>query len=131
MWSVQKTLLKRGNKMRAVDTYNSYGKITISQDAIAIVAGFYALDCYGVTDLVSHNIANSVKYLVKKQPYAKGVRITNIDNRINIDLHCIIKYGVSISAVAESLKKTVKYGVEKFTGMIVDKINVHVCGVQV
>ena len=48
-----------------------------------------------------------------------------------IDIHCILKYGISLSAVAESLKKTVKYTVEDFTGMIVDTVNVHVVGVRV
>ena len=114
-----------------VDTNNYYGKISISNDAIAVVAGFSALECYGVVDLVLHNMKNSIKYLVKKQNYAKGIEIKNIDNRITIEIYCIFKYGVSISAVAESLKKSVKYSVENFTGMIVENVNVHICGVQV
>lgn len=114
-----------------VDTNNFYGQISISNDAIAVVAGFSALGVYGVTDLVSYNIKDSVKYLIKKRPYSRGVVISNKENRITIDIFCIFKYGVSISAVADSLKKTVKYSVENFTGMIVDNVNVHVCGVQV
>ena len=39
-------------------------------------------------------------------------------------------YGVSINAVAESLKESVKYKVEKFTGMIVDTVNVNIIGVK-
>ena len=42
-----------------------------------------------------------------------------------------MKYGVSVSAVAESLRNTVKYTVENFTGMLVDAVNVHVVGVRV
>ncbi len=42
----------------------------------------------------------------------------------------IIKFGVSIKAVCESLKEAVKYHVEKFTGMIVDTVNVNVIGVK-
>jgi uncharacterized alkaline shock family protein YloU len=41
-----------------------------------------------------------------------------------------MKYGVSISAVAESLKEAIKYKVEGFTGMIVDTVNVNVIGVK-
>jgi len=114
-----------------VDTNNYYGKISIADDAIAVVAGFSALECYGVVDLVSNNLKDSIKYLIKKQPYAKGVVVSNNESRITIDVYCIFKYGVSISAVAESLKKSVKYSVENFTGMIVDNVNVHVAGVQV
>lgn len=114
-----------------VGTNNFYGNITINDDAIATVAGYATLDCYGVVDLVSQGLGDSFRELVKKQPYNKGIKILSIDNRIFIDIHCIIKYGVSISAVAESLKKAVKYSVENFTGMIVDTINVHVEGVRV
>ena len=114
-----------------VETNNYYGKITISDSAIASIAGFATLDCYGVVDLVGKSFSDSVIELFKKQPYHKGIKISSFENRIFIDIYCILKYGISISAVAESLKKTVKYSVEDFTGMIVDTVNVHVVGVRV
>ena len=114
-----------------VDTNNYYGNISISDNAIRTVAGFVALDCYGVVDHVSKNFRDSARELFRREKYSKGVTISHIDNRIFIDIHCILKYGVSISAVAESLKKSVKYSVENFTGMIVDTVNVHVVGVCV
>ena len=114
-----------------VDTKNYYGRITISDECIAIVAGYAALDCYGVVDLVANLLKDSLTELFKKQQYSKGVKISNVDNRIFIDIFCILKYGVSVSAVAESLKSAVKYSVENFTGMIVDTVNVHVVGVRV
>ena len=55
---------------------------------------------------------------------------TKNKNRIYIYIFVIIKFGVSISAVAESLKKAVKYKVEQFTGMIVDTVNVNILGVK-
>ena len=114
-----------------VDTNNYYGNISISDNSIRVVAGYAALDCYGVVDLVSKSFLDIARDLFKKEPYSKGVRISHIDNRIYIDIYCILKYGVSISAVAESLRKAVKYSVENFTGMLVDAVNVHVVGVRV
>ncbi len=114
-----------------VDTNNYYGNISISDDAIKVVAGFAVLDCYGVVDLVSKTFKDSAKELFNKESYSRGIKIHNVDNRIFIDVFCIMKYGVSISAVSESLKKSVKYSVENFTGMIVDSVNVHVVGVRV
>lgn len=114
-----------------ITTKNYYGKISISTDAIAAVAGFAALDCYGVVDIVSKSFAGSVKELFTKQQYLKGVNVKVIDGRIFIKVHAIFKYGVSINAVSESLKKSVKYNVEKFTGMIVNSVSVHVEGVRV
>lgn len=114
-----------------VNTANSYGKMFINNEAISVVAGYSALECYGVVDLVSKKLSDNFAELFKKQPLTKGVKILTVDNRIYIDLYVILKYGVSISAVAESLKRSVKYSVEDFTGMIVDSVNVNVIGVRV
>ena len=53
------------------------------------------------------------------------------DNAIEIDFHVIVSYGVSISTVADNLIESVKYKVEEFTGMPVEKINIFVEGVRV
>ena len=115
----------------AVNTSNVYGKISISDEAIAIVAGHTALDCYGIVDLVAKNLSDNFAMLFKKQNFNKGVKVLTVDNKIYIDLYVIMKYGVSIIAVAESLKRSVKYSVEEFTGMLVDSVNVNVLGVRV
>ena len=44
-----------------VDTNNYYGNISISDNAIRTVAGFVALDCYGVVDLVAKNLKDSAR----------------------------------------------------------------------
>jgi len=43
----------------------------------------------------------------------------------------IVSYGVSISAVSDNLIESVKYRVEEFTGMEVEKITIFVEGVRV
>ena len=115
----------------SVYTQNGYGQITITNEAIAEVAALAALECYGIVDLVSRRVSDSVKDLIKKKRASRGIKVSTERGRIIIDLYIIIKYGVSIDAVAESLKKSVKYSVEKFTGMLVDTINVEVVGVKI
>ena len=114
-----------------VDTNNYYGKISVNNDAIASVAGFTALECYGVVDLVARKFGDSFREMISKQRKSRGIKILTIGDRIHIDLDIILKYGVSISAVAESVRRSVKYNVEQFTGMIVDSININVVGVRV
>lgn len=115
----------------SVKTSNAYGNITISNEAIAIVTGYIARDCYGVVDLVNNKLTDNFSGLFKKQTLSKGIKILTVNNRIYVDLYVILKYGVSIGAVADSLKKSVKYGLEQFTGMIIDSVNVNVVGVRV
>lgn len=114
-----------------VNTSNSYGKISITEEAIGAVCGKVALDCYGVVDLVAKKFSDNLHELFRKKSKNKGVKVLTVENKIYIDLYVILKYGVSINAVAESLKSSIKYSVEKFTGMIVDSVNVNVLGVRV
>lgn len=122
--------LLRKEKVMAVNTSNVYGKISISDSAIAKVAKNAALECYGIVDTVSRKFTDSLSELLKKQTGGRGIKVVTSGDRIYIDVYVIIKYGVSINAVAESLKESVKYKVEKFTGMIVDTVNVNIIGVK-
>ena len=82
-------------------------------------------------DLVPKKLSDSISDLMRKQKVSRGVRVLTNGDRIFIDLYVVMKYGVSIDAVAQTLKKTVKYDVEKFTGMVVDTVNVNVIGIRV
>jgi len=121
------TIEKR--EFMALHTSNSYGKITISNNAIAAVANHTALECYGIVELVSNTIFSSFSELLTKNKKTKGVKVKTVSNRIYIDISLKMKYGVSISAVAESLKEAVKYKVEKFSGMIVNSVNINIIGI--
>ena len=115
----------------SVNTSNAYGKITISDIAIAKVASLAAMECYGIVETVSRRFTDSLVELFNKSSAAKGVRVETVNNKINIDLYVILKDGININAVSESVAATVKYNVETFTGMRVNKINVNVVGVRV
>ncbi|NLK17035.1 MAG: Asp23/Gls24 family envelope stress response protein [Clostridiales bacterium] len=114
----------------AVHTKNAYGQISITDEVIASIAGYAARDCYGIVEMVPRNLTDSIAVLFQRDSQSKGVRVVTSGNRIYIDLYVIIKFKVSIKAVCDSLKEAVKYHVEKFTGMIVDTVNVNVIGVK-
>ena len=114
----------------SVNTNNAYGKISISDLSIAKVACHSALESYGVVEMVSRRLTDRFSRMLKRSDDGRGVKVTTAGNRIYIDLYVIIKYGVSIHAVADSLKEAIKYKVEAFTGMIVDTVNVNVIGVK-
>ncbi len=114
----------------SVSTKNIYGKISISDEAIARIACQASLECYGIVEMVNKGFKDAISGLLIKGVPSKGVRITTTGDKIFIDLYVILKFGVSLSAVAESLKQAVKYHVEKFTGMVVDSVNVNIMGVK-
>ncbi len=114
----------------SVSTSNAYGKISISDLAIAKVAQKAAMESYGIVDTVARRFTDTLAELMKKDSGGKGVKVMTSGNRIFIDIYVLIKYGVSIEAVAESLKEAIKYKVENFTGMFVDTVNVNVVGLK-
>lgn len=114
----------------SVNTSNIYGKISISDKAIARLVSHACYESYGIVGLDSYRFTDSIAELLKKDKVTKGVRINTVGDRIFIEVSIIVKFGVSISAVAESLKEQIKYKVEKMTGMIVDTINVNIIGVK-
>ena len=114
----------------ALRTNNSYGTLTVSDDVIASLAGYFATECYGVVEMVPFGFSDAFTDIFKRNGKSRGVRVATRGDRIFVDLYVKFKYGLPVSATSESLKRTVKYGLEHFTGMIVDTIDVHVVGVK-
>ena len=70
--------------------------------------------------------------LLKKESLTHGIQVEiSEDNKLTLNFHVIVSYGVSISAVTDNLISNVKYKVEEFTGMTVNKINIYIEGVRV
>lgn len=114
----------------AVKTNNIYGRITISDNTIERFVSHVSMDCYGIVSFVPMNIVDRVLSLVRLRTDTCGVKVHTQGDRIFIDMAVSVKYGVSIKAVVEALKESVQYKVERFTGMIVDTINVNVKSIQ-
>ena len=108
------------------------GTITVSYDVIAKYEGTVAVECFGIVGMAAVNLKDGIYRLLKKENLTHGIQVTiSEDNRIKIDFHVIVAFGVSISAVTENLISNVKYKVEEFTRMPVDKINIYIEGVRV
>lgn len=110
---------------------NKLGEIQINPEVIALYAGTTAVECFGIVGMAAVSMKDGLVKLLKRESLTHGINVSIEDNRISIDFHVIVAYGVSISTVADNLITNVKYKVEEFTGMDVDKINIFVEGVRV
>ena len=109
-----------------------YGKIIIDPEVIATYAGSVAVECFGIVGMAAVNMKDGLVKLLKKDYLTHGINVTvNADNKITIDFHVIIAYGIAAETVAENLVQTVKYKIEEFSGLKVSKINVYVEGVRI
>ncbi|MBQ2801505.1 MAG: Asp23/Gls24 family envelope stress response protein [Lachnospiraceae bacterium] len=107
------------------------GEILVDNEVIAKYAGSVAVECFGIVGMAALNVKDGLVKLLKKESLTHGINVGVNDNKITIDFHVIVSYGVSISAVADNLISNVKYKVEEFTGMELEKINIFVEGVRV
>ena len=105
------------------------GNITIDKEVIAQYAGTVAMECFGIVGM-GITVKDVVK-LLRKDNLAKGITVTINNNKLTLDFHVIVSYGVSILAVSDNLIDNVKYKVEEFTGMEIEKVNIFVEGVRV
>ena len=110
---------------------NENGNISIGNEVIAQYAGHAALDCFGIVGMAGINVKDGLVRLLKKDSMTRGITVSVNNNKLTLDFHVIIAYGVSINAVANNLISNVKYRVEEFTGIAIEKINIFVDGVRV
>lgn len=109
-----------------------YGKVLIDENVIATYAGSVAVECFGIVGMAAVNMKDGIVRLLKKDYLTHGISVTiEEENTIDLDFHVIVAYGVSIETVSDNLIETVKYKVETFTGMKINKINIYVEGVRV
>lgn len=106
------------------------GTIHVSPRAIATIAYQAALSSYGVVGLAHKNFFNGVSHALVKDP-THGIDVSYDGVEIVIDIFIIVEYGTRITAVASSVKDTIRYQVEKTLGLPVSCVNVHVRGLRI
>ncbi|PZK12660.1 Asp23/Gls24 family envelope stress response protein [Staphylococcus aureus] len=111
---------------------NDYGKIDISNEVIASVVGGKAVEGYGIVGMASRQqVRDGIAEILGHENYAKGIKVTENNGVVDIDMYIIVSYGVKISEVANNVQSTVKYTLEKSLNVSVNSINIYVQGVRV
>ena len=106
------------------------GKITIDKEVVSRYAGSVAVECFGIVGMAGVNVKDGLVKLLKMDSITRGIVVKMDNNKLTLNFHVIVAYGVSIVAVCDNLMENVKYRVEEFTGIDVGKINVYVEGVR-
>ena len=116
----------------ALSLVNDIGKIHISEDIIAVIAGYAAMENYGIIGMCARTAGDAFVELFGGDYLQNGVKIEKInDAQVDVSLHVALQYGVSLPAVAENTKKNVKYRIENMTGVPVRNVNIFVESIRV
>ncbi|MEW6522636.1 MAG: Asp23/Gls24 family envelope stress response protein [Bacillota bacterium] len=107
------------------------GKVILSEEVIATIAGVAATECYGIVGMSSRKVADGLAELLGRENLARGVEVNLDGDRVTIALNIVIGYGTRIPEVARNVVEKVKYTVESSTGLKVARVRVNVQGVRV
>jgi uncharacterized alkaline shock family protein YloU len=109
----------------------SSGVINIAPNAVAMVAGIAAMQCFGVVGMASRSIQDGIAELLNaKENLTKGIVVEFEDDRVFVNLYTIVEYGMGIREIARNIVENVKYAIENQLGLEVAEINVIIQGVR-
>ncbi len=107
------------------------GNIVVDNEVIAQYAGSVAVECFGIVGMAGIGVKDGIAHILKQENLTRGINVTMKDHKLILEFRVIVAYGVSIRAIADNLVESVKYKVEEFTGLEIEKINIYVEGVRV
>lgn len=110
---------------------NHLGTIDISNEYLTSLIGHTVTSCFGVAQMNSYGAKQGIRSLLNKNNVIdKGVIIRQSRDKVIIDLHITVSYGVNISAIVDSIVNKVRYTVQQETDITVLKVNVFIDGMK-
>lgn len=105
---------------------NEYGTISTYTHVISKIAAFVVSRCYGVVGTVPLGKTGGLFSALGADDSFSAIKSVISDGCVSIKLAIAVRYGVNISAAAESIKNDIKYQVESMTGLCVSEVSVNV-----
>lgn len=103
------------------------GNIHISEDVLAVIAGAAALEVEGVSALASGS--RDISELLGKKSLTRGIHVQVEDERVQVELAIMVKYGYTILDVARAVQDAVTTNIESMSSLRVVNVNINVSGV--
>ena len=110
---------------------NPLGKIYISEEAIATLAGLATNESYGVVGMVSRRFSDGLTELLGRESLGRGVEVVWQDQQLYIEVHVVVSYGTRISEVARNVISRVHYTVQKYTELPIAWVTVNVRSIKI
>ena len=106
------------------------GNVKISVEVVSTIAGIATSEISGVAGMYGTFAGGIAEMLGAKKSPSKGVKVDMDENNASIDLYIVVEYGVRIPELAWEIQENVKNSVETMTGLNVQKVNIHIEGVN-
>jgi len=127
--------IETGGRDMPCNIKTDFGLIAIDKEVVARIAGMAAMQCYGVVGMAAKGVKDmkdDLVHMLGMENLTKGIKLwIKEDDSLVINLHIIAEYGTNLSAISESLIRTVRYAVQTHCGLKVGRVNVYVEGLRV
>jgi uncharacterized alkaline shock family protein YloU len=97
------------------------GRVVMTTDAIAAIAGRAVDESFGVVDQAGRR--GPLRLLRRGR---QAIRVRVADGGLALELHVVVDYGINLGEVSAMVQSRVAYEVERHTGLNVTAVDVHV-----
>lgn len=106
------------------------GTLKVSNDVIADLAGYAALECYGVVGMAASDEQAGAWHLLPTYRLRKGIDVSAEDGHVVVDLHVVLEQGVNMASVSDNLVSAVTFILKKIAELDNAEVRVHVEGMR-
>lgn len=107
------------------------GSVNISTDVLTDLAGYAALESYGIVGMASPSLSDGVAKLLPAAKLRRGVKVIATEDGVSVDLYVVIEHGTNLTEVSHNLADRVRYVLTTTADVKVGSVEVHVQGVKV
>lgn len=107
------------------------GGLSVANDVIADMAGYAALESYGVVGMASPTLSDGIAKLLPASRLRRGIEVAVDEDGIKVDLYIIVEHGMNVKEVSRNLAQSVKYMLENSAQVTVSDVEIHVQGIKV
>ena len=105
------------------------GEVRIADEVVAMIAGLAATEVEGVASMAG-NITNELVSKLGMKNLSKGVRVSVLEDCVEVEVALNISYGYSIPEVSAKVQEKIKSAIETMTGLSVALVNVRIASVD-
>ncbi len=102
------------------------GLLRVSNECIAKLVGYAALECYGVVGMAATDTQSGVMHLLPAYRLERGIEVSYNESAVVIDLHVVLDKGVNITSVSNNLEDAVKFMLKRIAEFENVEVHVHV-----
>ena len=104
------------------------GNVTFNKNIILSVINLATKEIAGVSSLVA-NFGAALKRWFSNN-YYEGVKLSTLNGKLNVDVYINVYYGYNVSEISYRVQKNIKNSLASMVEVDIDKVNVHVLGVD-